>query len=159
LAAKFQSIAEGAWGANSTVVAPFELCDNLLSDPMIGIPMIWPHSACRRNSWHTSIDSLDVVNYKFIEEMARVISRFLLTIADSDLKRPARDTPARITPRRRKSHKPLERIPLRRTIGPISLDPVPVSMWPADITDSPRWWCWQTRALWCADGRRNLNTI
>jgi hypothetical protein len=161
-AAQFMKLAAEEWGPQSVEPAPFELCDNLLADPMIGIPMIWPHVRCRRQSWHTSIDSLDVVDYNFIEEMAGVAGAFLMQIAGADLPTPPvrRRSASLNRPEVLRQPGPGGRIPVRRTIGPLSLDRVPLAEWPEQlVTHSPRWWNWHTQALWLADGNRSLDEI
>src|SRR6185295_3013344 len=125
------------------------------SDPSIGVPMVWPHAPCVRRTWHTSLDTPDVVDFGVIGRMAAVVGAFLLEVSQ-------------------RKHLPLKPVktvgqeslqpgrsptPTRLGIGPISLDPVPSSQWPEFIKSSPRWSRELTRALWLADGRRTLHEI
>jgi hypothetical protein len=149
---------EQLWGREWVRSDTFELCDTLLSDPAIGVPMVWPHAPCARKTWHTSLDTLAGIEPEAIARMAGAMGAWLLelsyreSIATLEVCKPP-DSRENI------DHPDSILIPVRNFIGPLSLDGIPINAWPKELEQSPRWWTLQTRALWWADGRRTLGEI
>lgn len=136
----------------------FELADNLLSDPAIGVPMVWPHAPCSRQTWHTSMDTVEVTSPDSMARMVKGVGAFLMDLSRREIRLEAKDArgcecvSVNGDPR-------AKRVPVRQGIGPITLDPIPMSEWPSEINGSPRWFTVHTQALWWADGQRTIGDI
>jgi hypothetical protein len=79
-----------------------EMGDTVFQDPLFGVPTIWPHRACTRQTWHTSLDTMDVIDTKAVKEMTVLIGAFMLKIADfnsSDVEEAAQACIDRTKPR------------------------------------------------------------
>lgn len=149
---------EKLWGRGNVRADVFEICDTLFADPAIGVPMVWPHAPCARQTWHTSLDSLVATDPAAIAKMAGAIGAWLLELSHRE-SLPALEAPKPPISAPTIDHPDSVRVPVRKYIGPLSLDGIPTNAWPAELKHSPRWWTWQTRALWWADGRRTLGEI
>ncbi len=162
LADGLYSLACQAWGEAHVKKCSFELADNILADPAIGVPMVWPHAPCARQTWHTSLDDLKVVDLEAIERMVQVVGAFLMDVSRRDvaLKKSAQSAQSTLPATGAdQDARGGDRVPERQGIGPLSLDPVPQDQWLDGIDQSPRWYGWYTRALWWADGQRTLSEI
>jgi hypothetical protein len=163
LAARFAEVAMQVWTKDEIVTVPFELSDTLINDPTIGIPTIWPHAACSRRTWHTTLDTPEVIDWETMTSMVEAVVAFVYSL-------PPGMAPAKqvvICPANSRDKDVAEsdegilmsQIPQRTCVGPLSLDGIPTTAWPSYIKGSPRWFGWETQALWLADGKRTLGEI
>jgi len=62
-------------------VGPFGATDNLIADPSIGIPCPWLGAHSR--TWHTSADTMDMLDAKELTAVAEMTAAYVYTIANA----------------------------------------------------------------------------
>jgi hypothetical protein len=132
------------------------LGDQLLSDPMLGVPTVWAHRPAQRHHWHSSLDTPELLDYGAMRDFSALTGAYLLELSDGSMPIPKELPPAA---RRTATDGTADGAVYRRTVfGPLSLDPVPTERFIQEGF-TPRWSPPLTRFYWLFDGRRTLGEV
>lgn len=127
-------------------MAPFDLGDNLLCDPAIGIPCTWLHTDGEPRHHHSSADTIDRIHVPSIVDAAIVTA----TAAHRGI---ARARPPAAKPRRVDGP-----IPKRSIVGPLTFENLSLERSLA-LGPAPRWWGPELATYWWIDGNRGVDEI